>query len=31
MIKSPAELKFVEKGGECADKGFEAIKQQILD
>jgi Xaa-Pro aminopeptidase len=26
MIKSPAELKFVEKAGECADRGLEAIK-----
>ena len=26
MIKSAAELEFVEKGGECADKGFEAIR-----
>jgi Xaa-Pro aminopeptidase len=26
MVKSPAELAFMEKAGECADKGFEGIK-----
>lgn len=26
IVKSPLELEFMEKAGECADKGFEAIK-----